>query len=92
MEFYFYPADEIKFKDAAVGNFVRTVIFDRTSNEIVLSYTRRVKKVWEQTCKNNIETDHRVKDLAGDAFQIYSWVTKSKNDFGLPSFVLKGEA
>ena len=86
MEFFFYPADEDKFKKESVNHLVRTVVFDTSKEEVVTSFTRQVHKVWEQTCKNNIETDHRIKVLSGDHFQIYSWVAKSKKDFGLPGF------
>lgn len=78
MEFYFYPNDETEFKSNAVGNFVQTVIFNKIEQKVVNSYTRKVTKIWEQTCKNNIESDHRVKELIGEHFQVYSWVTKSK--------------
>jgi len=90
MEFYFYPSDENTFKNEAVGNLVRTVVFETSSGEVVLNYIRQVKKHWEQTCKNNIETDHRIKELAGDNYQVYSWVTIRKYDFGLPCFILHG--
>lgn len=89
MEFLFHPADEEKFKEQAVNKFVRTVVFDVSKNEVVISYTRKVSKVWEQTCKNNIETDHRIKRLSGDNYQIYSWITNSERDFGLPCFTVK---
>jgi hypothetical protein len=86
MEFFFYPADENQFKQAAVGNFVRTLVFDTNKDEVVVTFVRRVSKAWEQSCKNNIETDHRIRALSGEHFQIYSWVVKSKNDFSLPGF------
>ena len=89
MDYYFYPEDEKKFKEEAVNKYVRTIVFDTVNGEITTSFVRQVRKVWEQTCKNNIETDLRIKELSGDHFQIYSWVTKSKNDFGLPKFSLK---
>jgi len=88
MEFYFYPTDESDFKSKTVGNFVHTLVFDTTEQKVVVSFVRQVRKVWEQTCKNNIETDHRIKELYGDNYQIYSWVTKSKSDFSLPLFKL----
>ncbi|MCL1046545.1 hypothetical protein L2737_14620 [Shewanella electrodiphila] len=86
MEFYFYPNDETEFKSNAVGNYVHTVIFNTNEHKVVNSYARKVNKHWEQTCKNNIETDHRIKELSGDHFQIYSWISKSKTDFALPFF------
>ncbi len=90
MDFFFHPADEDKFKEEAMNNFVRTVVFDTSKRAVVTSFTRKVRKVWEQTCKNNIETDNRIiKGLSGDHFQIYSWVAKSEIDFGLPGFTVK---
>ncbi len=89
MEFFFHPSNEDKFKKEAVNHFVRTVVFDTSKKAVVTSFTRQVRKVWEQTCKNNIETDHRIKELSGDHFQIYSWVAKSEIDFGLPGFTVK---
>jgi len=89
MEFFFYPQDENKFKQDAVGNFVRTIIFNSVNEKVATSFVRKVNKLWEQTCKNNVETDHRIKELSGEHFQVYSWITQSKNDFGLPNFAIK---
>ena len=89
MEFYFYPANEDAFKEKAVNNFVRTLVFDAHRNEVVLSFARKVSKKWEQTLKNNIETDHRIKGLRDSQYQVYSWITSSKSVFGLPHFVDK---
>lgn len=88
MEFYFYPNDESEFKSKAVNNFVHTVVFDTVEQKVTTSFVRQVRKVWEQTCKNNIETDHRIKELDGKNFQVYSWVSNSKSNFGLPFFKL----
>ncbi|WP_392384216.1 hypothetical protein [Marinomonas primoryensis] len=88
MDYYFYPTDEADFKSTAVGNFVHTIVFDSLEQKVVTSFVRRVRKVWEQTCKNNIETDHRIKELVGKNYQIYSWVSKSKSDLSLPFFKL----
>jgi hypothetical protein len=88
MKFYFYPTGEEKFKADAFNNFVRTLVFNVLSGEIEVSFIRQVKTLWQQTCKNNIETDHRIKELSGDHFQIYGWVVKSKSDFQLPVFSL----
>ena len=84
MNYYFHPADENEFKNKASGNYVRTIVFDTVKEEVVTCFIRKVNKAWEQTCKNNIETDHRIKNLSGNNYQIYSWVAKSKNDFSLP--------
>lgn len=89
MEFFFHPTDENKFKEEAVNNFVRTLVFDCSKGEVVTSFSRQVTKIWENSCKNNIETDHRIKGLSGSNFHIYSWITKSKKDFGLPCFTSK---
>ncbi len=88
MDFYFYPAEELEFKSNAVGNYVHTVVFDTTEQKILTSFVRKVSKAWVQTRKNNIETDHRIKELTGSNYQIYSWVSKSKSDFNLPFFRL----
>jgi len=88
MKFYFYPADEELFKTEAVGNFLRTIVFNEVSGEIETNFTRQVKKLWQQTCKNNIETDHRIKQLKDGQYQIYSWICKTKSDFQLPAFEL----
>ncbi len=86
MEFYFHPSDESKFKRSAVGKYVRTLIFDPVEQQVAVCFVRRVAKLWEQSCKNNIETDHRVKSLMGDHLQVYSWIVESKNEFDLPAF------
>jgi len=86
MNFYFYPTDESEFKSSAVGNFVHTLVFDTNEQRVVVSFVRKVRKIWEQTCKNNIETDHRIKELSGNNYQIYSWVSNSKSDLNLPLF------
>lgn len=88
MEFYFYPTDESEFKSVALDNYVHTLVFDTTEQKVIISFVRKVRKVWEQTCKNNIETDHRVKELSGENYQVFSWVSKSKSDLNLPSFKL----
>ncbi len=87
MKFYFYPQNCDDFKQAAVGNYVRTIIFDHEKGRIVNDFVRKVHKYWEQTCKNNIQSDHRIKALAHDNFQIYSWITKSEDDLCLPFFL-----
>jgi hypothetical protein len=86
MKFFFHPANENSFKEQAINNFVHTIVFDTSNGEVVILFTRQVRKKWEQTCKNNIETDHRIKELQGDNYQVYSWVSKSKKDLSLPGF------
>lgn len=88
MEFHFYLNDETEFKSNAVGNFVHTLVFDTIEQKVIVSFVRQVRKIWEQTCKNNIETDHRIKELSSDNYQIFSWVSKSKSDFNLAFFKL----
>ena len=86
MRFYFHPVLESKFKEEAVGKFVRTIVFNELTNEIETSFIRSVQKIWTQSCKNNIETDHRIKALKGSHFKVYSWIVPNKNNFDLPSF------
>ncbi len=86
MKFYFNPIDEDLFKEKAIGNFVRTLIFNKKTNEIHSCYARKVSKKWEQSIKNNIESDHRVKELSGDSYQIYSWIVTSESNLELPNF------
>lgn len=86
MEFYFYPDNDQKFKEEALNNFVHTIVFNTETSEVELSFVRKVQKIWEQTCKNNIETDHRIKELSGINYQVYSWVSNSKSNLNLPCF------
>lgn len=86
MNFYFCPSNENTFKEKAVGNYVRTLVFDKTKNAVVLTFARKVSKKWEQSVKNNIETDHRIKSLSGDNLEVYSWVTATKSGLSLPHF------
>lgn len=85
-QYFFYPVDENQFKQEAINHFVRTIVFDTKKGEIIKDFVREVKKDWQQTLKNNIETDNRIKALSGEHFEIYSWVVQSKNDFNLPCF------
>ena len=86
MKFYFHPQDEELFKIEAVGKLVRTIVFDTKSKNINISFTRKVNTLWSQTCKNNIETDRRIKALKAKHYQVYSWVCEDEKDFALPSF------
>ncbi|EHI9242953.1 hypothetical protein J9100_004288 [Vibrio vulnificus] len=86
MKYFFYPKDEETFKDQAVGNFVRTLVFDPENENVLLTFHRRVSKVWEQTRKNNIETDHRIKELTNENLHVYSWVVGNKTELSLPNF------
>ncbi len=61
MMFYFYPSEEQAFKKMAQGNYVRTIVVDSNTNQVMTSFCRRVEKYWSQTCRNNIETDHELR-------------------------------
>jgi hypothetical protein len=87
-QYFFYPVDEKQFKQEAKNHFVRTIVFDTKKAEIITSFVRGVKTDWQQTLKNNIESDQRIKALSGEHFEIYSWVIQSKSDFNLPCFKL----
>ncbi len=67
MRFIFEPASEKNFKEQAVGRTIETVVVNTITEEEVKIFTRNVRKTWEQTCKNNIETDHRIKELKREA-------------------------
>ena len=86
MNFYFYPSKENLFKEQAVGNYVRTLVFDKAQNVVVLTFARKVSKKWDQSVKNNIETDHRIRSLSGSHLEIYSWITPQKSGLFLPNF------
>ncbi|ASO31050.1 hypothetical protein CG015_17910 [Vibrio anguillarum] len=86
MKYFFYPKDEETFKVQAVGNFVRTLVFDPENEKVLFTFHRKVSKVWEQTRKNNIETDHRIKDLTNENLHVYSWVVSNKTELLLPNF------
>ena len=66
MIFIFTPTNEETFKYQAFGNTIETVVTHRDTNKEICRFTRRVRKQWTQTCKNNIETDHRIKSLKSD--------------------------
>ena len=86
MNFYFYPADEACFKEAALGKYVRTLVYNQESNLVELTFTRKVSTIWSQTVKNNIESDHRIKALLGEKYEIYNWVVVNEKEFSLPEF------
>ncbi|UJF20254.1 hypothetical protein L0B53_19155 (plasmid) [Vibrio sp. SS-MA-C1-2] len=86
MKYFFYPKNEESFKKQAVGNFVRTLVFDSENDRVLLTFHRRVSKIWEQTRKNNIETDHRIKALTNENLHVYSWVVSNKTELSLPHF------
>lgn len=67
MLYIFTPTNEETFKDQAVGNTIETVVTHRDTNKEICQFTRRVRKRWTQTCKNNIESDHRIKILKKDS-------------------------
>lgn len=86
MNFYFYPKNEDVFKEKALNNYVRTLVIDELSGEIQFTFARHVGKIWQQSCKNNIETDHRIKPLNQGHYEVHSWVTKSPDDFDTYKF------
>lgn len=67
MRFIFEPANEEIFKNHAVNHTLETVVTNSNTGEEITKFERRVTKKWEQTCKNNIETDHRIKVLKKDS-------------------------
>ena len=67
MRFVFEPVNEKIFKEKAAGRTIETVVVDSQTEEEIARFTRNVKKVWAQTCKNNIETDRRIEELKNDS-------------------------
>ncbi len=67
MRFIFEPVNEENFKQEAVGHTIETVVTDSQTGIEIVRFARSVRKKWEQTCKNNIETDHRIKELKNDS-------------------------
>ncbi len=63
MKFIFKPNDENLFLKDAVGRQIETIVIDIMQEKEITSFKRTVSKTWEQTLKNNIETDHRIKEL-----------------------------
>lgn len=66
MRFTFEPAEENIFKAQAIGCTIVTIVEDTRTSKEIQRFTRRVRKYWTQSCKNNIETDHRIKALKND--------------------------
>lgn len=63
MIYKFEPKDEKDFMEMAVGNKIQTIVTDSISGQEIINFTRKVKSVWSQTMKNNIQSDHRIKQL-----------------------------
>lgn len=78
MEVLFYPQDEEQFKKEAVGNFVYTEVTNLSTNEIFI-FSRKITKLWTASCRNNIVTDHRIKELEGNNYCIKNWIESSED-------------
>ena len=50
-----------KFKENANGKFVHTLIYKPSTNETVNVFSRNVGSVWQNSCKNEVETDDRIR-------------------------------
>ena len=87
-DYFFYPKDESKFKKSANGKFVHTLIYKPSTNEIVNVFDRKVGCVWQNSCKNQVETDRKIRQNSNlneeDKYHIYSWVSESQSDYALP--------
>ena len=59
-KFFFYPKDKNEFFARVEGNYARTLIYKPSTNEIVNVFDRKVGRVWKNSCKNEVETDHRI--------------------------------
>ncbi len=68
MIFTFEPTNDKTFKRDAVNHTIETVVLNSLTGEEITSFIRNVKKIWDQTCENNIATDHRIKILKQDLY------------------------
>ena len=85
--FFFYPKSGEEFKKEAKDNYVIILVINLSNTKQCKIFSRDVKTEWGNSCKNNIETDHRIKELSKeDNFLIYSWVSKNESDYQLPNF------
>ena len=86
-DYFFYPEGESKFKESANGKCVHTPIYKPSTNEIVNVFSRNVGRVWKNSCKNEVETDHRIRKNSNlneeDKYRAYSWISESKSDSAL---------
>ena len=86
-DYFFYPEGESNFKESANGKFVHTPIYKPSTNEIVNVFSRKVGRVWQNSCKNEVETDHRIRKNSNlneeDKYRAYSWISESQSDSAL---------
>ena len=54
----------------------------------LIVFSRNVGSVWQNSCKNEVETDDRIRKNSNlneeDKYHIYSWVSESQSDYALP--------
>ena len=79
-DYFFYPEGESKFKESANGKCVHTPIYLKPStNEIVNVFSRNVGRVWKNSCKNEVETDRKIRKNSNlneeDKYRAYSWIS-----------------
>ena len=86
-DYFFYPEGESKFKESANGKCVHTPIYKPSTNETVNVFSRNVGRVWKNSCKNEVETDHRIRKNSNlneeHKYRAYSWISDSKSDSAL---------
>ena len=86
-DYFFYPEDESNFKESANGKCVHTPIYKPSTNEIVNVFSRNVGRVWKNSCKNEVETDHRIHKNSNlneeDKYRAYSWISDSQSNSAL---------
>ena len=86
-DYFFYPEGESNFKESANGKFVHTLIYKPSTNEIVNVFSRNVGRVWKNSCKNEVETDHRIRKNSNlneeDKYRAYSWISDSQSNSAL---------
>ena len=78
---------ESNFKESANGKCVHTPIYKPSTNEIVNVFSRNVGRVWKNSCKNEVETDHRIRKNSNlneeDKYRAYSWISDSQSNSAL---------
>ena len=62
-DYFFYHKDESNFQESANGKFVHTLIYKPSTNETVNVFSRNVGSVWQNSCKNEVETDDRIRKI-----------------------------
>ena len=61
-KFFFYPKDKNEFFARVEGNYSRTLVFKPSTNKVITTFCRDVNE-WNNSRKNQIQSDSRIKKL-----------------------------